>query len=70
MNGNKIKKSVLIISITFILSITFLMFFNINSDHKANMLKMTNCFDKKVGISVEIERKFLTSNTTVSCEEN
>lgn len=31
---------------------------------------MAECFDKEAGITVEVERKFLTSKTTVSCDDN
>ncbi|KAA0965458.1 hypothetical protein FQ087_03895 [Sporosarcina sp. ANT_H38] len=70
MNRNKMKMSVFIICIFFILSTTFFMLFNNNSNYQANKLEMTKCFDKKAGISVVVEKKFLISNTTVSCEEN
>ncbi|QFF98990.1 hypothetical protein PB01_09170 [Psychrobacillus glaciei] len=70
MNGNKLKISVLIISIFFILSTTLFMIFNINSNYQANRLEMTKCFDKDAGISLVVEKKFLTSKTTVTCEES
>lgn len=65
-----IKITSLIISLTFILSITFFMLFKINSNHKAIELEMAECFDKEVGITIEVERKFLTSKTTISCDDN
>ncbi|WP_438317025.1 hypothetical protein [Sporosarcina sp. FA9] len=69
MSGNKIKIAVLVISISFILSITFFTLFKINSNHKANELEMAECFDKEAGISLEVERRFLISKTTVSCDD-
>jgi len=70
LNGNKLKMSVLIISIFFIFSITLFNLSNINSNYQANKLEMTKCFDKEAGISVVVEKKFLTSKTIVSCGEN
>ncbi|WP_432360642.1 hypothetical protein [Sporosarcina sp. UB5] len=70
MNRNKFKMSVLIISIVIILLITLFMISNINSNYQANKLEMNKCFDKEAGISVMVEKKILTSKTTVTCEEN
>lgn len=70
MSGNKIKITALIISISFILSITFFTHIKINANQKATEVEMAECFDKEAGISVVVERKFLTSKTTVSCDDN
>ncbi|MFD1928925.1 hypothetical protein ACFSFY_12860 [Sporosarcina siberiensis] len=70
MSGNKMKIAVLIVSISFILSITFFTLFKINSNHIANELEMAECIDKEAGISLEVEKKFLISKTTVSCDDN
>ncbi|MFD1926637.1 hypothetical protein ACFSFY_00930 [Sporosarcina siberiensis] len=70
MSGNKMKITVLLISISFILSITFFTLFKVNSNLKANELEMAECFEKEAGISLTVERKIITSKTTVSCDDN
>ena len=61
MNGNKLKMSVLIISVLSIVSITLFIIFNINSNYQANKLEITKCFDKETSISVVVEQKFMGS---------
>ena len=70
MNGKKVKMSVLIIGTLSIFAITLLILFNINSNYRANQIEINECFDKDAGISLVVEKKFLMSNTTVSCGDN